>query len=111
MQDLRTTEAPITAQWRNLTLVNNWENYDNNWSHARVKRVGDIVYVEGLIKKGDNRSTVTTLPVDCRPSKSKKFITTTAGGQHTLNVYKNGNIDFSNMVTQNWQSIEISFAV
>lgn len=54
--------------WANLTLVNGWTNNNAN-SPARYRRLGGVVYIEGVILPGTNAHATgcATLPAGFRP--------------------------------------------
>ena len=54
--------------WTALTLTAPWVNYGLGWTTAGIRRIGDIVYVRGLIGGGTVGAPIATLPVGFRPA-------------------------------------------
>lgn len=61
------------GSWRTLTLANSWVNYAGGFLGARYKKIGNMVFVEGLVKDGLATYHIGTLPVGFRPSASLIF--------------------------------------
>lgn len=65
--------------WITPTLENSWINYSptigGDWEQAGYRKIGDIVYVRGLVRGGTLPSTVFTLPTGYRPPKPVLFAT------------------------------------
>lgn len=72
------------TQWPGWTAVstfaNGWSHYGGGWRSARYRKIGDEVYVEGMIYGGTVGPAVTalTLPAGYRPAASQQpmFVTT-----------------------------------
>lgn len=63
-----------TGDWVNLTVGNGWSNFGGGWSPLAVRmRPGSIVELRGLIKGSPNATTVTTLPLGCRPVYNRLY--------------------------------------
>jgi len=82
----------LTAQvgsWVNLTLLNSWFNYGSGWQVARYRRIGDWVFLEGLIGSLTNPSNniIATLPIGFRPAVKTLYYV------HTGEPHANGRID------------------
>ena len=69
-------EDPVAAQgysnyrtdWESLTLINGWVNYaDGVYEYGGYRRVGDIVYLRGLIKNGAGGTVAARLPAGYTP--------------------------------------------
>lgn len=41
----------IGGAWIDLTYVTGWSDYSASFAGARYKRVGDIIYLDGLVKR------------------------------------------------------------
>ena len=62
---------PTTYQtWTPFTFQNNWVNYGGNYPPGGYRKIGDIVYLRGLIRNGTLGGTIpfATLPVGFRPA-------------------------------------------
>lgn len=56
--------------WKDLTLSNGWTNYGAPYAPAQARRVGNQVYLRGLIKAGTVGVAVTNLPAGMHPDYS-----------------------------------------
>lgn len=92
-------EAP---SWRTIgaggepAFENSWVNFDAPTQQtATFRRIGDRVYVRGLVKNGTN-NTMFTLPVGYRPlsNQSVRFVVVANGGYGQVEVNAAGNIVF-----------------
>lgn len=61
------------TDWVVPTLVNSWVNFGAGHQTARYRRLGGVVYVEGLIKDGVIGSTAFTLDSGFRPAATLGF--------------------------------------
>ena len=91
---------------------NNWENFSNTYGKASFKKVNGIVYIRGLVKSGDNRSTIFTLPEGYRPAV-RIMLSAPMHGKNAvrLDIDKDGHIKYPDDDTDDWQSITVSFAL
>lgn len=67
-----TTVAGAFNGWTAMTLATNYSNYSaSSDTQARYRKIGDIVFVEGLIKRasGNTDVTIATLPSGYRPTR------------------------------------------
>lgn len=81
--------------WTALTLSNSWANFGGAWETAGYRRIGQVVYVRGLIKSGvtTTGTVITSLPAGFRPAAD--FMAATAmstAGVALLDVLSGGNI-------------------
>jgi hypothetical protein len=94
------------------TFSTNWSNFDSptesaTWSQARYKKVGDMVFVKGLIKRSSGTglsTTAFTLPSGFRPARRSMFaaIVRQNGQQETatrLDILVDGTVNFTNIGT------------
>ena len=72
--DLVTSYA---APWSTATLVNSWANFGSGNQDAQYRKIGDIVYVRGMVKNGTTTAgtTIYNLPVGYRPLTQQVFPT------------------------------------
>lgn len=79
-----TVHTFLAASWQPLSLLNGWVAYDGggvgNHATPRCRRVGEQVFVEGVIKNGPNTSNIAVLPSGFRHT----------GGPLIFNMYGNG---------------------
>jgi hypothetical protein len=62
--------AQPASVWTNLTLLNNWVNFDPTlYPAASYRMVGDMVQLRGLIKSGTIGQNITNLPVGFRAQR------------------------------------------
>lgn len=71
-----------TIVWISPTFANGWSNYGNYFDTAGYCKVGDVVYLKGLVKAGSG--TIFTLPAGYRPSKQRFFMVATGGSGSSL---------------------------
>lgn len=70
-----------------------WVNFDAaNWQPVRYRKIGDIVYVEGIARSGTSGTAVFTLPVGFRPLKIQMFANVMNGVGSRLDVGSNGQV-------------------
>jgi hypothetical protein len=60
--------------WIDLTLAGTWVWYGTGWAQPQYKKIGNRVYVRGLIKDGA-ATTLFTFPEDARPAATQGFPT------------------------------------
>jgi hypothetical protein len=74
--------------WTNATLGTGWTNYGGaTYGPAQYRRLGNLVYLRGLITSGSATydmvaATVLTLPVGYRPLKAEIFAQDSGGAAH-----------------------------
>ena len=54
--------------WVAPTFTNSWVNYGSGFQTAGYRRIGDVVYLRGLVKLGTLGTSMFTLPVGYRPT-------------------------------------------
>jgi hypothetical protein len=61
--------------WTLFTYATDWSDYGGSDSPGRYRKVGDIVYVEGIVKRAvtGTLTSITTLPSGFHPAKVKHF--------------------------------------
>lgn len=52
--------------WQYPTLLNNWSN--KNFSKCRYRKIGNIVYIEGVVSGGATATTIFMLPNGYKPT-------------------------------------------
>ena len=96
--------------WTDATLKNNWVNYGGTYEVARYKMVNGVVYIEGMVKDGDDNSTIFTLPSFMHPSKNIIFSTISGGSVKRLDVRSNGDVKLIGS-TSTWLTVTVSFSL
>lgn len=87
--DMIGTIGPADTGWHYIggsgepTFQNSWENY-GTYGDACFRRIGDIVYLSGLIRNGTATATLFTLPTGYRPEG------TTNGTTHIFGTVASG---------------------
>lgn len=77
--------------WTQATLVNSWVNYGLTWDTAAYRKVGDIVYLRGLVKNGSIPGAIFTLPSGYRPPADILFAADMDANKHArIDVYTSG---------------------
>ena len=105
-------DLTVNTSWQSITLENGWENYGAEYQSAQYKKVGNKVFLRGLIRNGSNGTTAFTLPSEYRPLASLKLTTNTdnAGGTAVITITSSGTVTI-NYYT-NWVALEqISFFI
>ncbi len=61
--------------WIALPFTTNWSNYGSGDTSGRYRKIGDIVYLEGLVKRasGNQDMTIAVLPAGYKPTKDFTF--------------------------------------
>lgn len=66
--------APLDGSWTALTLTSSWRATAGIYEPPAYKRVGKMLYLKGHVTRVDtNNTTITTLPVGCRPPAQRAF--------------------------------------
>lgn len=77
--------------WVAPTLVNGWVNFGSDYlgaayQTARYRKVGDVVYIEGMIKSGTIDQPVFILPAGFRPAARQVFTCLCRGAEMSPSV-------------------------
>ena len=72
MSDL-TDNVAWTEVLGGVGFQNSWVNYGGGASTAGYRKVGKTVYLKGLVKTGNNATTIFTLPSGYRPTNTVSF--------------------------------------
>jgi hypothetical protein len=109
-KELTSNAAPT---WGNLTLQNGWINSGGNDPVAQYTKIGNIVFLKGVIKSGTATSgtTLFTLPSGFRPNQ-RVYITTISNSALTrLLIYPtDGTVAISGIASNTWLQIDACFA-
>jgi len=61
--------------WSNLSFASGWGNYGSGYTDGQYKKVGDFVFLRGLVKRTSGSSTIiATLPSGYRPSGREMYL-------------------------------------
>ncbi len=93
------TDLPLSSEYHTAAI-------GDYWQRAQYRRVGDIVYLRGLVVIDSGsvvaHSIFTTLPAGFRPPKALAFVTEPHNWlttKHRIDVYPNGQINAENPAT------------
>ena len=73
VQTLKTKNNANEMKTINLALQNNWRTYGSVWDAPKAFKIGQVVYLKGLVTGGADGTDITTLPNGWRPSKQRLF--------------------------------------
>ena len=105
-----TSGTPVTiTPWTVPTLLNSWIPQGAPYQGPRYRKIGDMVYLEGMVKSGTWGSTIFMLPAAFCPPADLYFGTVSAGvfGAHI--VMAGGNV-LTSAGSNTWFSINCSFS-
>lgn len=90
---------------------NGWTNFGGGFAPARFQRVGDRVWIEGLIKDGTMPGTAFTLPDGFRPTGGARLFGVHTGGlEGRVDVHLNGNVHVQSSNT-GYVELNVSFPI
>lgn len=72
----------VPLAWVNIApgaFGGTWVNFGAPWQVARYRKIGDMTYIEGVIKSGTINTAAFTLPVGFRPPADLAFPQDAAG--------------------------------
>lgn len=103
-------------EWKELSLSNEFENYGENYGEnyapLRLKKIGNIVYVQGMIKsKTTGYVIITTLPETYRPKYTLYSICISDDNAKSLVFKPNGELKISDAVNNSWIGIDTYFPI
>lgn len=84
--------APPTPVWNIPTYTNSWTSYGAGFAPARYMKVGNIVFVSGLVRSGTIGLPVFTLPVGYRPAYSVSTASQANNVFSLLEILSNGQV-------------------
>lgn len=96
---LTATNLDVTTQigssWTTLTLNTGWVNYGSPYDNAGYKKVGDLVFLRGLVARTSGSETIIlTLPAGYRPILNPLFIVATNTGYGEVEINSSGQISW-----------------
>lgn len=99
-------------EWKELSLSNEFENYGENYAPLRLKKIGNIVFVQGMIKsKTTGYVTITTLPETYRPKYALYSICISGDNAKGLVFQPNGELKIGDAVNNSWIGIDTYFPI
>lgn len=75
-------------------FTNSWVNYGAGFPTAAYRKIGDIVYLKGLLKNGVLNNQAFNLPVGYRPATTRHFMTMMTALAGGLRVLSAGDVTF-----------------
>jgi len=99
--------------WVTPTLLNGWVNYDSNaYAIARYRKIGNTVYVSGLVKSGTVGTDIFILPPGFRPQRNMHIATPSNAAFGIIEILNTVGTPGSvkcNTGSNTWFSMECSF--
>ena len=124
-KNLPNTDTPINAEnlnhnfnelvaedsgWINMELINNWGSYTDPYQRAQYRKIGNQVFLRGMILGGKNDTDCVILPEGFRPLFNIYLPIAHDGGVIRTRIYPTGAIkipEYSNWVSLNGLSFFI----
>ena len=83
----------IGTGWSNLSFGSGWTDYGGSYQTGQVKKVGDLIFLRGLVKRtSGSGATITTLPSDHRPPAQLLYGVHTNTGLGRVDIDSSGNV-------------------
>lgn len=76
--------------WTPVTFMNGFSNYGSGFQTVQYRKIGDIVYVRGLMAGGALSTICFQLPVGFRPPAHMQFPSSSSGAIATLQINNDG---------------------
>ena len=105
-------DVTVNKSWQEIILTNEWENYGAGYQSAQYKKIGNQIFLRGLIRNGSNNTIAFTLPSGYRPPADLKFTTNTnnEGGTAVVTINASGTVTINHYT--GWVALEqISFFI
>lgn len=97
--------------WTNVIFQNSWVNYGSGEQNIQYRKIGDVVYLRGVMKSGGLSTVAFTLPTGFRPIASLAFAVSSAGAFGNLSVYSTGEVIPANGSTVSFHVTGVSFSI
>lgn len=83
----------IGTGWSNLSFGSGWTDYGSGFMPGSYKKVGDLIFLRGLVKRtSGSGTTITTLPSGYRPPAQLLFAVHTNTGLGRVDIDTSGNV-------------------
>lgn len=99
------THKLIDTGWLTPTMENGWVDYDSTWAPVRYRKIGNIVFLRGLIKNGTLAQNMFVLPAGYRPLINLLFACESADVLCRMNVNSTGAVVNGAGGTTTWISL------
>lgn len=85
------------GSWTNLSLATGWTNF-NTGTHTRASyiRIGNMIYLRGVIYRSSTQTTVLTMPSGTRPSREHVFVAQAYNGTRRVGIATSGVVTMYN---------------
>ena len=85
----------VGTGWDGLSFGSGWANYGGGEQTGQVKKVGDLIFLRGLVYRfTGSGTTIATLPAGLRPAAYSRFVQETATGVGRVDVHPDGTVVF-----------------
>jgi len=88
----RLTTATTPSAWIAPTFLNGWVNFGSGQQVAQYRKVGDLVYLRGVVKSGTLGASAFNLPAGYRPPLDLAFAVSSAGAFGNIAVNATGDV-------------------
>jgi len=114
------TELAVIEPWISLSsyLVNNWVEQTSTHYNCEYRMWGNVVFIRGLIKSGDNPIVLDNLPTRMVPAKTHLLAMARdedydggIGTHHALYINSTGSIGHYDYRSAGWTSIACTYSV
>lgn len=93
--------------WINMSLINGWASHGTQWQQPSYRKIGNQIFIRGLISGGNNDSICANLPSAYRPSKITYFNSASGEGVARGTISTNGNLTIESYT--DWVDLEFSY--
>ena len=110
MQELRDR----VKMYIDLNLQNNWIQYDSvTFAIPKATKIGNVVYLRGLIRGGSANTNIAILPDNWKPSRRRVFVSAQSNNKSSrIDVHPNGHVKLNGGITENWICLDdVAFVV
>lgn len=98
--------------WVAVTMLNSWVAYDNAYGrtdNTLIRKIGNVVFIRGLVKTGTLGTVAFTLPSGWRPEIHQIFGSSSIDVFHQVRIQSNGDVIPNTGGGSGWCSISCSF--
>ena len=103
----------VKMQHIDLNLQNNWIPYNSTFAIPKATKIGNVVYLRGLIRGGSANTNIAILPDNWRPSRRRVFVSAQSNNKSCrIDVYPNGHVNLTGGTSENWICLDaVAFVV
>lgn len=93
--------------WSNVSFNTGWTDYGGSYQTAQYKKVGDLVFLRGLVKRTSGSSTtILTLPAGYRPPSQCLFPASSFDAYARIDIDTSGNVIMMLGSPTNWVGLD-----